>query len=106
MKEGQPRKAVRLAEKLRRIRSALGLSQSELISRLRVTASAAEEDINDIEGGTREPSLLLLLDYGRLAGVWVDVLIDDSLDLPRKLPSDPKHEGVKHKTASRSKRKR
>ena len=29
--------------------------------------------------------------YARAAGVYVDVLIDDDLDLPAKLPAKPKH---------------
>jgi hypothetical protein len=39
----------------------------------------------------REPSLVILLQYARVAGVCVDVLIDDALNLPVKLPSKPKH---------------
>jgi len=75
MKESAPRKAARLAEKLLRIRSALGLSQNQFISHLGMRAAVVQEDINEFEGGAREPSLLLLLAYGRVAGVWVDVLI-------------------------------
>jgi hypothetical protein len=41
--------------------------------------------------GKREPSLPLLLKYARIAGICVDDLIDDELDLPEKLPSKPKH---------------
>ena len=42
--------------------------------------------ISEYEAGTGEPSLIVLLKYARLAGVAVDVLIDDKLDLP-KLPA-------------------
>ena len=38
----------------------------------------------------REPLLPVLLAYARLAGVSTDVLIDDELDLPAKLPAKPK----------------
>ena len=34
------------------------------------------------ELGTRQPDLLVLLRYARLAGVSTDVLIDDKLKLP------------------------
>ena len=39
------------------------------------------------ELGKREPPLPVLLKYARIAGVYVDVLIDDELDLPKKLSS-------------------
>lgn len=49
--------------------------------------------------------MIVLLRYARVAGVWVDVLIDDELDLPVRLPSPQRHEGVPRK-AARSTRKR
>jgi hypothetical protein len=53
--------------------------------------------ISEFETGKREPSLPLLLRYARLAGVWMDVLVDDELDLPARLPSAKKHEGVRRR---------
>jgi hypothetical protein len=38
--------------------------------------------ISTYETGQREPSLLLLLEYARLAGISTDVLIDNKLKLP------------------------
>jgi hypothetical protein len=55
------------------------------------------------ESGVREPPLLVLLSYARVAGVYVDVLIDDELELPLKLPARPTNEGTKRKNVSRSK---
>jgi len=40
--------------------------------------------ISEYERGKREPPLLVLLKYARLAGVSTDVLIDDKLKLPDK----------------------
>ena len=100
------RRPARLAEKLLQIRTALGLSQNELIRHLGLTDELRREEVSDFERDVREPSLPFLLAYARAAGVWLDVLVDDELDLPDKLPSVPKHEGVKRKTAARSKRKR
>jgi transcriptional regulator with XRE-family HTH domain len=39
--------------------------------------------ISRYERDEREPSLFALLAYARIAGVSVDVLIDDKLRLPR-----------------------
>ena len=47
--------------------------------------------VSGYELGTREPPLPILLKYARLAGVCVEVLIDDKLDLPAELPAKPKH---------------
>jgi transcriptional regulator with XRE-family HTH domain len=81
----------RLAEKLLQIRLALGLSQTEVLKRLDVEGMIVYNRISDYELGKREPPLPILLRYGRLAGVCVDVLIDDDQDLPANLPAKPKH---------------
>lgn len=85
------RKPKRLAEKLLRIRTGLGLTQTELVERLGVEDILTYNKISEFESGRREPSLLVLLEYARLAGISTDVLIDDKLDLPDKLPAKPKH---------------
>lgn len=90
-------KPARLAEKLVQIRDGLGLSQNEILSRLGLTQRLNRDDISKYERGVREPSLPVLLRYARAANVWLDVLVDDELDLPAKLPSAQKHEGVKHR---------
>jgi transcriptional regulator with XRE-family HTH domain len=81
----------RLPEKLRAIRDALGLSQSEMLRRLGAEDLIEYNRISEFETGKREPPLLILLRYARAAGVSTDVLIDDELDLPAKLPAKPKH---------------
>ena len=81
----------RLAEKLLAIRRALGLSQTQAVKRLDVEGMIVPGQVSEFETGKREPSLPVLLRYARLAGVCVDVLIDDELDLPAKLPAKPKH---------------
>src|SRR5947209_14652022 len=91
------RRPRRLAAKLRQIREAFGLSQSEVVKRLDIGDMIALSQISEFETGKREPSLIVLLRYARLAGVYVDSLIDDDLDLPAKLPGAKKHEGVKHR---------
>jgi transcriptional regulator with XRE-family HTH domain len=81
----------RLAEKLRAIRDALGLSQNELIRRLGLEDFIYQSSISGYESGEREPPLPILLKYAQAAGVCLDVLVDDELDLPTKLPAKPKH---------------
>lgn len=85
------KKPVRLAEKLTRIRTAFNLSQNELIVRLGLQDELQRETVSNFERGVREPSLLVLLAYARFAGVCLDVLVDDALELPEKLPDNYIH---------------
>lgn len=93
----------RLAEKLRHIRLALGLSQGEIVRRLGIEDQVDAARISGFETGLREPTLMIVLQYARAANVWADVLIDDELDLPEELPSRKKHEGVGRKPYLRGK---
>jgi transcriptional regulator with XRE-family HTH domain len=78
----------RLGEKLLQIRLSFGLSQNEMISRLGVEVT--QNTLSSYELGNREPSLLILLAYARLAGVQMEVLADDEMDLTAKLPATRK----------------
>jgi transcriptional regulator with XRE-family HTH domain len=94
-------KPERLAEKLLKIRERLGLSQGDMVVRLGYADLFSRNYISAFELETREPPLPVLLAYARLAGISTDVLIDDDLDLPDKLPlseslpSRKKSEGAK-----------
>src|SRR5918992_2690021 len=90
-------KPERLAEKLAQIRVSLGLSQNEMIRRLGAEDTLTQNRISDYELGVHEPSLLTLLQYARAANVAMEAIVDDELDLPAKLPSAKKHEGVRHR---------
>ena len=68
-----------LPAKLLAIRQKLGASQSEMAKLLEFKKGCAR--MSEYESGAREPDLLLLLRYARLAHVSVDVLIDDELEL-------------------------
>jgi transcriptional regulator with XRE-family HTH domain len=87
-----------LAEKLLQIRNALGLSQAELWRRLGVEDEIPFKRISKYELDQNEPPLSVLLQYARLAGVHMEDLVDDELDLPNKLPGPVKHKGIKHKS--------
>jgi transcriptional regulator with XRE-family HTH domain len=84
-------KPKRLSEKLLHIRTELDLSQNELIRRLGLESELTQSRISGYELGTREPSLPTLLRYAKTAGVCVDYIIDDELDLPKKLAGQPVH---------------
>lgn len=71
-----------LGRKLRMIRERLGLTQDELLKQLKADEPLYPASISQYEQGKREPSLPVLLRYARLAGVSVESLIDDKMDLP------------------------
>jgi transcriptional regulator with XRE-family HTH domain len=96
-------KPARLAEKLLHVRQALGLSQNGMVARLGLDEKLFRSAISGYELGTCEPPLPVLLEYAKLVGVWLDVLVDDKLDLPEKLPASPKSEGIRRKKSSRNK---
>jgi transcriptional regulator with XRE-family HTH domain len=77
----------RLGAKLREIRLALGLSQTEMLKRLGLEGKIWYTQISGYELGRRDPPLMILLRYARAANVSTDVLIDDEMDLPEKLSS-------------------
>lgn len=99
-------KPERLGEKLLRIRTELGLSQTELLTRLGVADRIKYKQVSKYELGNREPALIILLQYARVGGVHVEALIDDELDLPEKLPGPVKYEMIKRAYASRAKKPR
>lgn len=75
----------RLGAKLLAIRERLDLTQPELIKALNVKGARLHPaSISLYESGEREPSLIVLLRYARLAKVPMETLVDDELDLPRK----------------------
>jgi transcriptional regulator with XRE-family HTH domain len=89
-----------LAYKLRQIRTALGLSQDGMLERLGFTNELFRSSISGYELGKREPPLPVLLRYAKVAGVWIDALVDDDVDLPNNLPSVPKSEGIRRRRAN------
>ena len=83
----RPRKKQQhLAKKLLKIRYALGLSQIELVKVMGIDGSVTYHRISEYESGRREPSLWVLLAYGRAAGVHLEEIVDDEIELPEKLP--------------------
>jgi len=91
MGKASRRRPKRLGEKLRHIREGLGLSQNGIIQQLGLADVISRDNVSAYELGRREPSLLVLLEYARAAGVCLDLLVDDKADLPKRLPRVPKH---------------
>jgi transcriptional regulator with XRE-family HTH domain len=75
-----------LAEKLLQIRQNLGLSQPEIVKRMGVAEMIHYTNISKYELDRNEPPLMILLAYAKLAQVHLEVIVDDRIDLPRKLP--------------------
>lgn len=85
----------RLAEKLLDVRTRLDLSQTQVIKRLGDAGERLQPGhISEFESGAREPSLLVLLQYARIAGVPMEALVDDAIDLPELLPSEVTSEWI------------
>ncbi len=100
MGQSRPRPE-RLAEKLVEIRSRLGLSQNEMIRRMGLSDQLTQNRISAYELGEREPPLYVLLAYARACGggEFLEHLIDDEIDLPENIPTDPKKGPSKRKRA-------
>jgi len=88
------RKQRRLADKLLQIRLSLNLSQNQLLRHLGLDEESTRTNISNYELDQREPPLFVLLQYAHLAGVCLDVLVDDDLELPKQLPGVPTHRGA------------
>ena len=70
-----------LPKKLRKLRlEVLGMSQTEMCKALDLKVDYSA--ISGYERGVREPSLIVLLKYARLAGCYVEDLIDDKIKWP------------------------
>ena len=81
----------RLTEKLLHIRTGLGLSQNQMLRKLGLADQRFRSSISSYELGDSQPPLPVLLRYARLAGVCLDVIVDDELNLPGSLPGTPQH---------------
>ena len=74
----------KLGKKMRQIREQLGMSQRQIVQALNYKDTPLRaSQISQYENGQREPTMMLVLAYARLAGISTDVLIDDKLKLDR-----------------------
>lgn len=87
-----------LPAKLLKVRQSLGLTQEQVAARLEHLKPPPQPgQISRFEQGKREPSLLILLEYARMAGISIDVLADDAAELPDRLLAKNKPEGLKRR---------
>jgi transcriptional regulator with XRE-family HTH domain len=73
-------KPLKLSEKLLAIRKRLQMSQTEMARALELKVHYSA--VSNFELGTREPDLLIVLRYARLAGVSMETIVDDQINLP------------------------
>ncbi len=92
----------RLAAKLLQIRQSLGLSQPEILRRLGVEEEIDYTTISKYELDKNEPPLTILLAYARSAGVHLEDIVDDDVDLPSKLPGNVNY-GLPRRSTTRKK---
>jgi transcriptional regulator with XRE-family HTH domain len=82
----------RLAKKLLQIRLTLDLSQSAFLSHLGMVDDISYTRISDYELDKTDPPLIVLVEYARVAGVHLEEIVDDRLDLPKELPGTVTYE--------------
>ena len=75
-------KPLKLSQKLLAIRKRLRMSQTEMARALELKVHYSA--VSNYELGTREPDLIVVLRYARLAGVPMETLVDDKLNLPER----------------------
>ena len=91
-------KPLRLAEKLKLIRETLGLSQDGMLIRLGLQNSSINRaSISGYELGKREPPVLILYAYSKAANIFMEVLVDDEINLPDIIPSQEKNLGKRQR---------
>ena len=73
-------KPKKLSQKLLAIRKRLNLSQTEMAKALQLKVHYSA--VSNYELGTREPDLLIVLRYSRLADVPMEAIVDDQMALP------------------------
>jgi transcriptional regulator with XRE-family HTH domain len=83
-----------LPGKLYRIRLFLKLTQKQMLERLQIGLAKDRDPltglypghISEYERGIREPPLRVLLEYARVAQLPMEVLVDQSMELPTDFP--------------------
>jgi transcriptional regulator with XRE-family HTH domain len=80
-----------LGRKLRQIRETLGVSQPHMPARLGLLGMHPGR-ISEYETGEREPALFTLLSYAAVAGVHLEDIVNDKVELPNQLPGKVRYD--------------
>jgi transcriptional regulator with XRE-family HTH domain len=89
MGRGSRQRPKKLGRKLAKIRKHLGFSQDGIVKQLGMGSKITRNDISKYERGLREPSIVVLLKYARLAGTSLESLVDDELKLSMPQAAKP-----------------
>jgi len=74
----------KLGKKMKQIREGLGMSQREIVKALNYKDTPLRaSQISQYETGQREPTMMLVLAYARLANVPMEALVDDKMKLEK-----------------------
>ena len=72
----------KLGKKMKQIREGLGMSQRQIVEALNYKDTPLRaSQISQYENGNREPTMMLVLAYARLAGLPMECLVDDKMKL-------------------------
>ena len=99
----------RLGHKLQKIHDYLGLTNGELLVKINPdeTDATNRSRISDYENEVREPSLVEVLNYARLVGIRIEILLESELNLPDEIancPDNPRRK--KRKAVIKGKKRR
>ena len=64
-----------------------GISQNELIRRMKLEKELGQERISKYERGILIPPLHIIVAYSDAANIFVELIIRDELDIPDSLPT-------------------
>jgi transcriptional regulator with XRE-family HTH domain len=87
------RRPQKLAAKLKQVRISLNLSQTEMVKKLGLEDEMERERISKYERGILEPPLHVLYEYSKISNCYLEIFVNDEIDLPPTIPSFVKYEG-------------
>ncbi|MBV8855358.1 MAG: helix-turn-helix transcriptional regulator [Acidobacteria bacterium] len=105
MGKGKRQRPKLLGKKLRAIREKLDLSQNGMLRHLGLDDEFTQAELSAYERGVREPPLHVILRYSQAAHIWVNALIDDTVEIPKEFPMKEMQEGIQRYRAKKAERK-
>ncbi|MFN2531696.1 MAG: hypothetical protein ABR555_10390 [Pyrinomonadaceae bacterium] len=75
----------RLGKKLQQIRHAQGLSQTQILKEMGLEGKYERNNLSNFETNKREPPMIIVLGYARLAGIDANLILDDKAQLPKEI---------------------